>query len=100
MTYRELGAALGYSDGEVRILWDELRKRGLLQSGPTQEQAAVSAPASSKPAPRAEDIDLTEAMRAWYQEGFNSEDKLMRRFPGLTKYQAGKLRDRILAPGK
>ena len=44
---------------------------------------------------RADDIDLTAAIHLW-NNGFDSERKLMKAFPGLTLYQAGLLRDRIL----
>jgi hypothetical protein len=44
--------------------------------------------------PRAKDIDLDAAILLW-NSGYRSEDKLMKAF-GLTKYQAGLLRDRIM----
>jgi hypothetical protein len=45
--------------------------------------------------PRAEDIPPEVAVLLW-NNGHNSEDKLMKCFPRMTKHQAGKLRDIIL----
>lgn len=46
--------------------------------------------------PKAKDVELSAAIMLW-NHGYGSEDKLMKAFPGMTKYQAGLLRDRIVA---
>ena len=66
--------------------------RGLIEAAGKKKQEKVVPIVPERR--RAADIDLDEAIQAW-NEGHNSEDKLMRRF-GFTKYQAGLLRDRIL----
>lgn len=43
MTYRDLGAALGYSDGEAREIWQELRRRGLLHTSASTQTAERTA---------------------------------------------------------
>jgi hypothetical protein len=48
MTYRDLGAALGYSDREARMIWQELRKRGLLRASACAE--AIEEQATNHPA--------------------------------------------------
>lgn len=75
-------------------LLKQLQKRGLIDAAGNKKEERV-VPILPEARRRAADIDLDEAVQAW-NEGHNSEDKLMRRFPGLTKYQAGLLRDRIL----
>jgi hypothetical protein len=58
---------------------------------------ALPIPVLPEKGPRAEDIDLAIAVDLW-NKGYNSERKLMKVFR-MTLYQAGRLRDMILAQG-
>jgi hypothetical protein len=57
---------------------------------------AILTPILPEKGPRADDIDINVAITLW-NNGYGSEDKLMKAFPGMTKYQAGLLRDKIVA---
>lgn len=66
MTYRDLGAKLGYSDAESRIIWIELKKRGLLHSNP---RGASGRGACSDSASVNDRIGtLGEKQKAWRKE--------------------------------
>jgi len=56
----------------------------------------VPTPIIADRGPRANDIDLAAAIAVW-NAGYNSENKLMKAFPGMTKYQANLLRERIVS---
>ncbi len=94
MTYRELGAKLGYGDSEAREIFFELKRRGLFQSSvgvPEQVKAAQSQVPHLRPlprpgapqAPQMEDLkprpidptDLAKAFALW-QAGASSVRKL------------------------
>ena len=99
MHHHTLARHLGITPSLAGQLLKQLQMRGLIDDAGNKKQEKV-VPILPEARRRAVDIDLDEAVRAW-NEGHNSEDKLMRRF-GVTKYQAGLLRDRILqaAPGR
>jgi len=98
MHHHTLARHLGTTPSLAGHLLKELQMRGLIDDAGKKKWEKV-VPILPEARRRAADIDLEEAIRAW-NEGHNSEDKLMRRF-GVTKYQAGLLRDRIVqaAPG-
>ncbi len=100
MKHHSLASRLGVTPATAGQLLQQLHDHGYIDAwgNRVHEDENIVSMAPRKAALRAEDIDLQEAIRAWHEEGYNSEDKLMRRFPGLTKYQAGKLRDRIFSP--
>ncbi|MEO9028344.1 MAG: hypothetical protein ABI413_05980, partial [Ktedonobacteraceae bacterium] len=100
MTYRDLGAALGYSNGEARAIWQELRRRGLLHasgqveaprgqiSDPSLPSAAARPALYSLPRPVVKQAptdeqkkrqiapsDLAKAFALW-QAGYSSVRKL------------------------
>jgi len=76
MNYRDLGKAMSYTDGEARLLWQELKRRGLLHatgSEPEQEAARPEVPpVPQKPLNQA---DLERALQA-YDEGNTTVDAL------------------------
>jgi len=94
MHHHTLAGYLRTTPSVARQLLKQLQERGLLDAAGNKKREKV-VPILPEARRRAADIDLGEAVQAW-NEGHNSEDKLMRRFPGLTKYQAGLLRDRIV----
>jgi len=96
MHHHTLARYLGTTPSVAGQLLKQLQQRGLIDAAGNKKWEKV-VPIFPEARRRAADIDLDEAVQAW-NEGHNSEDKLMRRFPGLTKYQAGLLRDRILQP--
>src|SRR5258708_17375527 len=75
-------------------LLKQLQMRGLIDDAGNKKPEKV-VPILPEARLRAADIDLDEAVQAW-NAGHNPEDNLIGHFPGLTKYQAGLLRDRIL----
>jgi hypothetical protein len=91
MTYRELGAALGYGDREAREVFLELKRRGLLRTpaGVTEQvEATQGHEPHLRPVPRSETAqgedreqraidpaDLAKAFALW-QAGASSVRKL------------------------
>jgi hypothetical protein len=75
MTYRDLGRALGCSDTEARILWQELKQRGLLQAPGEPEQEAVRPEIPAVPQKSANQADLERALQA-YDQGNTTIDAL------------------------
>ena len=74
MTYRDLRRALRYTDDKARIIWQELRRRGLLHVSKEQEPAEQeSLPKSHQPV--SEEGELERALRA-YDEGHTTIDAL------------------------
>jgi hypothetical protein len=49
MTYRDLGAELGYGDAEAREIWLELRRRGLLHAAPQPAERATTRQEARQP---------------------------------------------------
>jgi hypothetical protein len=96
MNHHILARHLGTTPSVAGQLLKQLQQRGLIDADGNKKREKV-VPIVRKPGLRAADIDLEEAIQAW-NAGHNSEDKLMRRFPGLNKYQAGLLRDRMFPP--
>jgi hypothetical protein len=76
MTYRDLGKALSCSDTDARLVWQELKRRGLLNTA-----GSASEPKTPKPEGRAvphkplNQADLERALRA-YDEGNTTLDAL------------------------
>lgn len=58
MTYRDLAVKLGYSDGEARAIWQEMRKRGILRP-PVQAETTERRP-TLYPLPRYSDPERPE----------------------------------------
>ncbi len=96
MNHHTLARYLGTAPSVAGQLLKQLQQRGLIDAAGNKKREKV-VPIVPEARLRAADIDLEEAIQAW-NEGYNSEDKLMRRFPGLTKWQAGLLRDRMFPP--
>jgi len=94
MHHHTLARHLGITPSLAGQLLKQLQMRGLIDAAGNKKPEKI-VPILPEARLRAADIDLDEAVQAW-NAGHNSEDKLMRCFPGLTKYQAGLLRDRIL----
>ena len=68
MSYRDLGKALRYDDAAARMLWLELRQRGLLHVSEKRRPAEqASSPAAPQNKPVAEESDLDRALRAYDQ---------------------------------
>lgn len=74
MTYRDLGAALGYTDREAREIWQELRRRGLLRST-AETTRQVEAPHQGTQAQPAQKSELELALEA-YDAGHTTIDAL------------------------
>ncbi len=75
MSYRDLGKALRYSDGEARIVWQELRQRGLLRVHEERGPAEQDIPPQQQKKPVVEESDLDRALRA-YDEGNTTINEL------------------------
>ncbi len=100
MTYRDLGAALGYSNAEARTLWQELHKRGFLH---TSARSAPTSPVPQDSRPPAQPIlhlpdyqrkeqripTLQEVMAA-FPDRLPSKREIVKRF-SITEHQAYKL---------
>jgi len=70
MTYRSLARAMNWTDSEARIVWRELRQRGLLHAtGSESEQATVKPeiPVPAQPQKPAQASDLERALQAYDQ---------------------------------
>lgn len=74
MTYRDLGTKLGYSDGEAREIWQELRRRGLLRTAPESTERGEAPEPPSQRAPR-QKSELDLALEA-YDAGNTTIDAL------------------------
>jgi len=74
MNYRDLGRALRYTDDEARIIWQELKRRGLLRVSKEQEPAEQESPLKPRQ-PGGEESELERALRA-YDEGYTTIDAL------------------------
>ena len=74
MNYRDLRRALHYTDDKARIIWQELRRRGLLHVSKEQEPAEQESPPKSHQ-PVSEEGELERALRA-YDEGHTTIDAL------------------------
>jgi hypothetical protein len=75
MTYRDLGRALGCSDTEARILWQELKQRGLLHIPGETEQEAAKPEIPAVPPKSSNKADLERALQA-YDQGNKTIDAL------------------------
>lgn len=75
MTYRDLGRALGCSDAEARILWQELKQRSLLHTPGETEQEAARPEIPSVPQKSSNKADLETALQA-YDQGNKTIDAL------------------------
>ena len=99
MTYRDLGRALRCTDDKARILWQELRRRGLLRVSKEQEPAVAQRKASASPAilnlpdyqrkPEQRIPTLQEVIDA-FPDQLPSKRDIMKRF-GISDHQAYKL---------
>jgi hypothetical protein len=74
MNYRDLGKAMHHTDDEARLLWQELKRRGLLRTSREQEPAEQEHPPQSQ-GPASEESGLEQALRA-YDEGYTTIDAL------------------------
>jgi FtsK/SpoIIIE family len=74
MNYRDLGRALCCSNDEARVIWQELKQRGLLHASKEQEPAEQESPPKSQN-PVSEEDELERALRA-YDEGHTTIDAL------------------------
>jgi len=77
MTYHDLGRAMGCSDTEARILWRELKQRGLLHATTGSESEPETARPGVAPVPQKapNQAELERALRA-YDEGNTTIDEL------------------------
>jgi hypothetical protein len=76
MTYRDLGRALACSDEEARIIWQELRRRGLLRAqGSEPAQETRESEVTRSPQKPLNQADLERALQA-YDEGNTTVDAL------------------------
>jgi hypothetical protein len=77
MTYHDLGRAMGCSDTEARILWRELKQRGLLHATTGSESEPEIARPGAAPVPQKalNQAELERALRA-YDEGNTTIDEL------------------------
>lgn len=74
MSYRDLGKALRCDDGEARMVWQELRRRGLLHVYEEQEPAERAIPPKPQK-PVSEESELERALHA-YDQGNTTLDAL------------------------
>ena len=83
MTYRDLAVELGYTDGEAREIWQELRKRGLLRA-PGQAEITEGRPALY-PLPRRNEGEQPAQSEKPKRRTFTSSEIAR----GFALYQAG-----------
>jgi hypothetical protein len=68
MNYRDLGKAMHYTDGEARLLWQELKRRGLLHAtGNKPEQKTAGPELPSQLQKPSHESDLERALQAYDQ---------------------------------
>jgi hypothetical protein len=86
---------LSYSQLYEQMTSSRPREDVVVDSPAQERMQPLPTPIIQERGPRAADIDLAVAITLW-NAGYNSENKLMRAFPGLVKNQAHLLRERIL----
>jgi hypothetical protein len=67
MTYRQLGAALGYGDSEARTLWTELQKRGMLTRSQNREAPVLPSLPDTPPSVPAIQSEQERAIAIWHE---------------------------------